>query len=155
MRFSSGAVAFLAILLFAGLAAGSATQTFNAANNGISSWTINSATNPTLTVVRGNTVVFNINATGHPFYIKTVQGAGTANAYTDGVTGNGTTNGTLTWVVSPTAPATLFYDCSIHAAMTGTINVVDPAPGVQPAGIAAIGLLLVGVGAFVLRRRLA
>jgi hypothetical protein len=155
MRLPSGAVTTLALVLSAG-SAGAATQTFTVVNNGISSYLINSSSNPSLTVVRGNTVVFNITATGHPFYVKTVQGAGTGNAYTDGVTGNGTQNGTLTWVVDQTAPNTLFYDCSVHPAMTGTITVLDAAtPGAPPGALAAIGFLLVGLGAFVVRRRLA
>jgi len=78
-----------------------------------------------LAICRGNTYTFAINATGHPFYIKTVQSAGTANAYSTGVTGNGTEMGNVTFVVDPNAPNTLFYDCSVHAAMTGTINIVN------------------------------
>ena len=80
-------------------------------------------TNPTLNVCKGTTVTFVINAVGHPFWLKTIQGTGTANAYTDGVTGNATSSGTLTWVVAATAPSPLFYDCEHHSAMTGTINV--------------------------------
>jgi hypothetical protein len=89
-------------------------------------YTINNLSNPGLTLQRGLTYTFSISATGHPFYIKTIQGATTANAYNDGVTGNGTQSGTLTFVVPASAPATLFYDCSIHSSMTGTITIVDP-----------------------------
>jgi hypothetical protein len=52
-----------------------------------------------------------------------VQGTGTANAYSNGVTGNGTN--TVTFVVPADAPSTLYYNCSIHAAMTGAIHIVD------------------------------
>jgi len=31
----------------------------------------------------------------------------------------------LIFVVPLDAPATLYYDCSIHAAMTGVIHIVD------------------------------
>jgi hypothetical protein len=147
-------VAFLAVLLSVG-AAHAATQTFTVVNNGLTAYTINGTDNPTLTVVRGNTVVFNITATGHPFWLKTTPSTGTVNPYTDGVTGNGTQTGTLTWVVPQTGPATVFYNCSVHAAMTGPINIVNAAPGLQPIGVAAIALLLLGGGAFVLRRRFA
>jgi hypothetical protein len=33
--------------------------------------------------------------------------------------------GNVTFVVDSTAPNTLFYDCSIHAAMTGEIFVIN------------------------------
>jgi hypothetical protein len=96
--------------------------------NAPNSYTIDGSTNPTLNLVRGQTYNFNISASGHPFWIKTVRSSGTANAFTTGVTGNGTQVGTLTFVVPPTAPATLFYDCEIHFNMGGTINVTGPTP---------------------------
>jgi hypothetical protein len=91
----------------------------------MAAYMIDGASNPTLTLCRGSTYTFAVNATGHPFYIKTVQGAGTANAYSTGVTGNGTAVGNVTFIVDASAPNTLFYNCSIHAAMTGTINIVN------------------------------
>jgi len=81
--------------------------------------------NPTLTFCRGSTYVFAVNAPGHFLYIKTVRSSGTGNAYTDGVSGNGATAGDLTFVVPSNAPNTLFYDCSIHLMMGGTINIVN------------------------------
>jgi len=89
-------------------------------------YTINNLANPGLTLQRGLTYTFAVNATGHPFYIKTIQSTGTVNAYNDGVTGNGLQGGTLTFTVPASAPATLFYDCSIHSSMTGTITIVNP-----------------------------
>jgi hypothetical protein len=94
-------------------------------NQGVAAYLIDGVANPNLTFCRGKTYTFAINAAGHPFYIKTVQGAGTANAYTTGVTGNGTETGNVTFVVGASAPSMLFYDCSIHAAMTGMIDIVD------------------------------
>ncbi len=93
--------------------------------SGTSAYVIDGMQNPTLTFCRGTTYTFMVNASGHPFYIKTVQGTGTANAYTSGVTGNGTTNGNVVFAVPAGAPATLYYDCEIHAMMTGTIHIVD------------------------------
>ena len=90
---------------------------------GDGAYVINGANNPALDVCKGDTVTFNVAAAGHPFYIKTIQEAGTANAYTDGVTGNGTETGAITWIVSSAAPPPLFYNCEFHGAMTGTINV--------------------------------
>jgi hypothetical protein len=94
-------------------------------NSGMTAYLIDSEANPTLTFCRGRTYVFSVNATGHPFYIKTVKSTGTANAYDTGVTGNGADSGSVTFSVSSSAPDTLFYDCSIHAAMSGTIRVVN------------------------------
>jgi len=104
------------------LAAGTLNVT---ANSSFTAYIINAAPNPTLTFCRGRTYTFAVNSPGHPFYIKTVQGATAANAYSMGVTGNGTMMGNVTFVVPASAPATLFYDCSIHPAMTGTIQIVN------------------------------
>jgi hypothetical protein len=93
--------------------------------SGMTAYLIDGMSNPSLTFCRGTTYTFAVNAPGHPFYIKTVQGTGTDNAYSSGVTGNGATSGDVVFAVPADAPATLFYDCSIHAAMTGTIHIVD------------------------------
>ena len=102
-----------------------AAGTFTVTNQDMSAYVIDGTPNPTLTLCRGSTYVFAINATGHPFYITTAQGTGTSNAYNTGVTGNGNEMGNVTFVVDSTAPNSLFYDCSIHAAMTGKIDIVD------------------------------
>jgi hypothetical protein len=91
----------------------------------MTAYVIDGASNPSFTFCRGATYVFAVNARGHPFYINSVQGTGTSNAYTSGVTGNGATSGDVNFVVPADAPDTLFYDCSIHAAMTGTIHIVN------------------------------
>lgn len=88
-------------------------------------YTINGGTNPSLTLQRGATYQFTINSAGHPFYIMQIQGTDPTNAWTFGVSGNGTTNGTLTFTVPSGAPNTLFYDCSVHSAMTGVITVTN------------------------------
>lgn len=108
--------------------AGPAAATFQVANNGLTSYSIDGNANPTLDLIRGETYTFQIDAVGHPFWIKTVQSTGTVNAYNDGVTGNGTDSGTLTFVVPMTAPSTLYYNCQIHASMTGEIHVTGPTP---------------------------
>jgi len=43
--------------------------------NGSSNYVINGSSNPTLTLVRGETYTFNVNATGHPFWITKASGA--------------------------------------------------------------------------------
>lgn len=104
------------------------SQTQTVVNSGFSAFSMNTLLNPTLTVVRGCTYTFNITASGHPFLIKTVQGTGAGNAYNDGVTGNGTQSGTLTWTVAANAPNSLFYNCQFHSPMTGSITVIDGGP---------------------------
>jgi hypothetical protein len=119
-----------------------------------SSYTINGQSNPTLTLVRGHAYTFQLSATGHPFYIKSMLGAGTTGEYDNGVSpSNGLQSGTLTFTVPADAPSTLFYQCSVHQPMNGTIQVVTPVPA---AGSLALGLLaaaLCGAGFWAYRRR--
>jgi len=89
------------------------------------SFTLNGIENPSLTLQRGKTYTFNINTPEHPFYIKDKQTPDTANAYSSGVTNNGTETGTVTFAVPPGAPDRLFYDCGVHNAMTGTITITN------------------------------
>ena len=79
-----------------------------------------SGNDPTVTIKVGDTVNFVVNASGHPFYLKTVQGTGTANTIS-GVTNNGTTSGTVSW--TPTQAGTYYYICSLHGGMVGIITV--------------------------------
>ncbi len=97
-------------------------------NSGSGAYVIDGSNNPTLNLLRGFTYTFNINASGHPFYIKTAQTTGTGNQYTTGVTGNGTQSGTLTFAVPYNAPSTLYYICQYHSAMKGTISISDVGP---------------------------
>ena len=116
---------------FFSLVPGAEAQTcqYAVVNSGFSAYVFNGISNPAITLFRGFTYQFNAAIVGnHPFWIKTVQGNTSLNAYTNGVTGNGITTGTVTFAVPTNAPATLFYNCLIHAPMTGTFNIVDPPP---------------------------
>ena len=123
----------------------------------MSAFVVDGANNPTLTLTRGQTYTFTVSAVGHPFWITTARGAGNtdSNAFSDGVTGNGASPGTVTFVVPPSAPATLFYQCAFHDPMGGTLTIVSPPP--VPAsgalGLAALGALLLVAAVAVLRRR--
>jgi len=75
---------------------------------------------PSVTIKVGDTIDFAVDASGHPFYLKTVQGTGTSDLIS-GVTNNGATNGTVSW--TPTAAGTYYYQCSLHNGMYGTITV--------------------------------
>ena len=88
-----------------------------------------SGNNPTITIHRGDTINFNVNAGGHPFYIKTVSSTGTANQVQYPTASNqGSTNGTVTWspnqrTPSDTTGVTFRYNCSAHLSMNGPIVV--------------------------------
>ena len=80
-------------------------------------------TDPTLYVMRGHTYKFTNNMNAHPFRIQSTTGT-SGTAYNDGITNNTVSNGTLVWTVQMNAPSTLYYQCTAHAAMNGTINVL-------------------------------
>lgn len=106
---------------------------FAVTNNGSGAYRFNGGgtendDNPTLYLQRGQTYNFNINASGHPFYIKTVNSTGTSNQFNDGVTGQGAETGTVTFTVPMDAPDELYYNCSLHASMNGIINTSSGAP---------------------------
>lgn len=85
---------------------------------------LDSDIDPTLYLRRGETYNFNLSAPSEPFYIKTAQSTGTGDQYTDGVTGNGTQFGTVTFQPPMNAPSTLYYASSVSASHTGTISIV-------------------------------
>ena len=108
--------------------------TYTVTNSGSGSYTFSGprdGNNPNIGPLRrGGTYTFNINATGHPFYLTTDNGtnfsAGTYfGEYTSGVTGSRTDSGTLTFVVPANAPDTLYYQCGNHSSMRGAITVKD------------------------------
>ena len=109
-----------------------APQKVNAAQNvikviteGSPAYNIDGKQNPELTLKRGVTYSFELKTTGHPFWIKTKNSTGTANAYEAGVTGNGTERGTLTFAVPADAPALLHYNCQVHDMMNNVIHIID------------------------------
>jgi hypothetical protein len=156
MRFV-GVVVFIAFALVSTNAlAADFTVRMGTDTMGTFRWSVNGQLNPALTLTRGKTYTFDVQAPGHPFDIKTAQVTGTASQFTTGVTGESTTSGTLTFVV-PTDPSTppLFYQCEAHATMTGVIQLAAPAPAL-PAGPWLVGLLalaLGGVGLGAMRKR--
>ena len=81
---------------------------------------------PTLYLIRGQTYNFVNNAGSHPFRIQTdgpTVNGGTQ--YNSGVTNQDAGNGvTLTFVVPMDAPDTLYYQCTAHTNMFGTIKVL-------------------------------
>ena len=142
-----------ALTLTAVLASVAAAAPFTVVNNGAVAYRIDGVDNPTLNLVRGTTYTFNVTSPGHPFYIKTAQITGTGSQYTTGVTNNGTTSGAITWVVDNSAPALLYYNCSIHSGMTGEVHITNAVPGLTPVTGGVMLLLLAAAGAMFMRRR--
>jgi hypothetical protein len=127
---------------------------FNVTSNGAAAYTINGADNPTLNLLRGHTYSFAVNTPGHPFYIKTAQVTGTGSAYNVDVTNNGVQTGTLVFTVPSGAPSTLFYQCSVHSAMTGTLAITGTvlAPAMQPWAWLLLFAGLLGLGVIAMRK---
>ena len=84
---------------------------------------------PALHLTRGEQYRFDINASGHPFYIQTTSGGySSGNVYNDGVTGNGIQSGNLDFNVQFDAPTKLYYVCSYHSGMGNIIYIDDFIP---------------------------
>lgn len=108
--------------------AGGTSYAVGATNNGTSSWTMAgtdangnfSGDNPTINIDFGDTLVFNISATGHPLWIKTVNSTGDQDGvyYVDP---NGVESGSI--IFTPRATGTYYYNCQYHSGMNGTIIV--------------------------------
>ena len=79
---------------------------------------------PTLYVMRGMTYAFDNTANGanHPFRIQSTAGL-SGTPYTTGQSGSGTS--VLYWTVPMNSPNTLYYQCTVHSLMNGTINVLN------------------------------
>jgi hypothetical protein len=131
-----------------------AAVTINMTNQGMSAWLFNGASpNETLSLTRGQTYLFVVNAPGHPFHITTVPGLPVQDLVDPGLSGNGTASGTVTFTPSASTPASFSYQCSVHTAMTGTINVVAATvPAVGTWGLLGFGALLLTAGTLTVRR---
>jgi hypothetical protein len=101
-------------------------------NFGNADWIISGNNDPTVTLVKGFTYYFNVNAPGHNFWIKTAPTTGITNAYTSGITNNGVTTGTLIWTVPTSVPTTLYYIDQTYGSMQGVFNFTDV--GIGPTG---------------------
>ena len=131
------------------------TVQYDVTNSGSSAYVINSQNNLTLVLTRGSRYVFNISASGHPFWIKTARTTGTGNAYSTGVTNNGISSGigVTTFIVPLDAPNTLYYQCELHASMGGILTISDVintyptyiiGPGADLSGVDATGVVFTG-----------
>ena len=111
----------------------SETVNYRVTNNNASSWNIDFSPNPTLTLTRGNTYVFNLSQSfPWAFYFKTELSLGTTNVYSDGVFNNGAATGLITFTVPQDAPDTLYYCNDIETNLRGQLNIIDGTPGTGP-----------------------
>ena len=116
---------------------------FDVVNSGVGAYQFNATgigftqntNNPPLYLNRGQNYRFNVNASGHPFLIKTLPGTGTGNLYPNGVINNGAEVGIVTFKVPFDAPNTLYYQCQYHTPMMG-VMIIDSAGniGIQEGG---------------------
>lgn len=106
-------------------------KTYSVVNNGATSYDftgegLTAAPNPTINLLTHQEIVFNVNAPGHPFWIRNTAstGAGVANpVFMNSTKNNGLTSGTIKarfWQAG-----TYYYNCQFHASMRGTITVTD------------------------------
>jgi hypothetical protein len=88
--------------------------------------------NPTIFVITGMTVAFDLNATGHPFLIQTPSGVNfntglvhvtPAGVVSTGADAQGKDSGTLYWKVPTDISGGYRYQCSLHGPMVGSITV--------------------------------
>tara|TARA_X000000368_G_scaffold392446_1_gene357201 strand:+ start:7308 stop:9785 length:2478 start_codon:yes stop_codon:yes gene_type:complete len=106
----------------------SESYSISVGNSGASSYTLSgsdrtgsiSGNNIPVAIKTGDTLTFNVSASGHPFWIKNAAGTGTGNQASN-VTNGGTASGTVTW--TPTTSGTYYYQCEYHGGMAGTITV--------------------------------
>ena len=109
------------------------TVNYRVRNTANTAYTIDFQSNPNLTLVRGNTYVFNLTLNGvFPFWIKTLLVTGTSNAYNSGVSRNGAVTGLVTFTVPQDAPDELYYIAENQFSMQGVLNIVNGTPGTGP-----------------------
>ena len=108
----------------------------NVTNSGASAYRFDqysSTNNPTIYVISGTTVAFNLQATGHPFQLQdntlTNITAGLTHVSTAGVVSTGSSaqgkdSGTLYWKIPASLGGVNYaYQCDDHAGMVGTITI--------------------------------
>ena len=84
-----------------------------------------SGANADINVTKGDVVKIELDASGHPFWIKTEKGIGPDNGVSIGISGvgQGKTSGALIWDTTGVMEGTYYYQCEYHAPMFGRIIV--------------------------------
>lgn len=90
--------------------------------------------NPTVYALNRTTIAFKLDISGHPFLIQTAAGinyntglvhVGTDGTISTGSNAQGKTSGTLYWRIPEDISGGYRYQCSVHAAMVGSISIKD------------------------------
>jgi hypothetical protein len=111
----------------------SMVRDWSVVNNGNDGYVFAPSNDPTLErgedvdiwVYHGDTILFNVNAASHPFYIKTSVTTGTGQQVS-GVTNNGATNGIVRYNTSGSVPGTtIFYCSSTNSNLSGPIYIKE------------------------------
>ena len=85
-----------------------------------------SGNNISITNEQNDVLTFNVNASGHPFWIVSALTGGAYDSQyvvNSNITNNGTASGTIVWNTKGVAPGTYYYVCGSHGTMQGTITV--------------------------------
>jgi plastocyanin len=136
---TSGATSFTQLSDSAGLTVDKfylpAITMLTVSNNGAAAYRFDqygSLDNPTIYVINGTTIAFNLAATGHPFLIQTPGGINyntglihvtPTGVVTTGSSAQGKDSGTLYWKIPTDISGGYRYQCGIHAPMVGSITV--------------------------------
>lgn len=136
---AAGATAFTGLSDAAGLTVDKfylpAITMLNVTNNGASAYRFDqygTTDDPTIYAINATTIAFNLNVAGHPFLIQDNTGnnyntglvhVSTSGTVTTGASAQGQTSGTLYWKIPDSISGNYRYQCSIHAAMVGTITI--------------------------------
>jgi len=110
------------MMLFAANDSFGVSYTIDVTATGMTDYTFSGdfvGSDPAIGIKIGDTLIFNVNAPYHPFWLKTIAGIGTGDSVS--VSNNGTGGGTIVWV--PTEVGTYYYNCEYHEEMTGSISV--------------------------------
>ena len=87
--------------------------------------------NVIVSVNQGDTIEFQVNSPGHPFWVKTQATTGTNYGVANGIVNNGTSSQTITWDTTSSAPGTYYYICQFHGSMNAQIIVSGGTAGTQ------------------------
>ena len=86
--------------------------------------------NADIEITKGHVVKIELDASGHPFWIKTEKGVGPDNGVSIGISGvgQGQTSGLLIWDTTYVMEGTYYYQCEYAPSMVGRI-IVAPKRG--------------------------
>ncbi|HEY4713900.1 MAG TPA: hypothetical protein VIH30_06635, partial [Aquirhabdus sp.] len=88
---------------------------------------VNGAQGRTLILVRGKTYTFKVDSSPmHDFYLTTDPVGWGTGTLTEGVAGNFTYNGVVTFKPTAETPDIVYYQCRNHKYMGGQIHIVNP-----------------------------